>query len=124
MRGLLMNSFYTFGTLIRFVEAKGADMKILKYVLIALLVGAMSETLPILSYADTEVPAVSFDVQSVLPPQALNQGYTQIVMPSVFLNDGGGYSDITSQFTIPKAGVYQFNANVSLDTGGQTSVSI
>ena len=114
-----MNKFHTLWTLIHFVESKGADMKILKYVLIVLLVGAISETLPILSYADTVVSKVSFDAQSVRPPQSLNPGYTQIVMPNVSLNDGNGYSDTASQFKIPKAGVYQFNANVSLDTGGQ-----
>jgi len=48
-------------------------MKILRYILIALAFGAVSETLPILSYAD--VPGVAFDAQSV-PSQGLLSGYT------------------------------------------------
>lgn len=64
-------------------------------------------------------PAVSFDVQSVLPPQLLSAGYSRISMPVILLNTGNGYSSGTSRFTAPLAGVYQLNANVSLDTGGQ-----
>jgi len=40
-------------------------------------------------------------------------------MPNAALNNGNGYSNTTSQFTAPKAGLYQFNTSVSLDAGGQ-----
>jgi len=68
---------------------------------------------------------LAFDSESILPPQDLNSGgYTLILMPNVSLNDGNGYSGTTSQFTVPKEGVYQFNANVSLDSGGQNCAFI
>lgn len=68
---------------------------------------------------------ISFDAQSVLPPQLLNPSeYTLILMPEISLNDGNGYSGTTSQFTVPIPGVYQFNANVSIDSGGENCAFI
>jgi C1q domain len=64
-------------------------------------------------------PIVAFDAYSALPPQSLNPGFSQVLMPSILLNTGNRYSNTTSRFTAPYAGVYQFNANVSIDTGGQ-----
>jgi hypothetical protein len=63
--------------------------------------------------------SISFDVQTALPPQLLYPGFTQIQMTTVSWNNGNGYSNATSQFTAPADGVYQLNASVSLDTGGQ-----
>jgi hypothetical protein len=94
-------------------------MKILRSTLVVLLVSALGITVSIQSYAAGLPTKVSFDVQSVLPSQWLNPGYTLVMMPNILLNDGTGYSGTTSQFKVPNSGVYQFNANVSIDTGGQ-----
>lgn len=63
---------------------------------------------------------VAFDAQSVLPPQSLPSGFTLIELPEISFNYGSGYSESMSQFNAPFDGIYQFNANVSLDTGGQS----
>jgi hypothetical protein len=87
----------------------GIDMKKMIAIVISLLASSTA----------VAAPAVAFDAASVLPPQLLSSGFSQVQMSSVFLNTGSGYSSITSRFTVPTTGVYQLNANVSLDTGGQ-----
>ncbi len=62
---------------------------------------------------------LAFEAQSVLPPQILSPGYTKIETPDVLLNFGEGYSGDTSEFIAPGLGALQFNANVSIDAGGQ-----
>ena len=95
-------------------------MKIKEFLLVSLVIAASSTLLMALSSSRALAQTrITFDAQSFLPPQILYSGYTRIEMPDVTLNDGEGYSDIHSNFTAPKSGVYQFNANVSIDTDGQ-----
>lgn len=63
------------------------------------------------------VKRIAFDATSIWPPQVLYPGYTKIEMPSTYLNLGEGYSIDTSEFTAGRAGIYQFNAQVSIDRG-------
>jgi hypothetical protein len=94
-------------------------MKIKSFLLIFLIIAAIGVALTGPSGADRAPRRIAFDAQSILPPQLLEVGYTQIEMPYVSMNYGEGYSGATSCFTAPRSGVYQFNANVSVDTGGQ-----
>lgn len=95
-------------------------MKIKSMFLGSILFVIFGVVLPDSSVVAASAKHIAFDASTILPPQLLSAGYTKIEIPSASMNYGDGYSTDTSDFTVPRSGVYQFNANVSLDTGGQS----